>query len=167
MLEKFIEQLAELKPEMKVLIAEGYSENYINDIINEFTLRKINSIQVSSKINDFLYNFDIQHFRVLNLFFTNEIDEDTIEDHFIFGFIEGGYISFEKSTGYFYTSYADEIENSLNIICENEDQFFQILLIVAEFSSKAYENTDNLEKIKYIEMCQKIYSKGFFDQLFD
>jgi hypothetical protein len=167
MLEKFVEMLVELKPKEKILISAGYSEDYIKDILNEFKLRKINSIQVNSKIEDFLYNFDIQNFRILNLFFTNVLDENTIVKHIIFGYIEGGYISFDKETGYFYSSYVDDVEDSLSILCENDEQFFDILLLIAEFSSKEYENIENNIKEDYIELCQKIYNQGFFEQLFE
>ena len=166
----FISKINLLNPEEKKLINKGYSEKMISDIFEkEFNINKKNNLESNHIIEDFYLNYNISNFRILNLFFTNKIDEQIIKNQIIFGFIEGGYISYEYKTGFFYTSYSDDIADSMEILCENEKQFFEILLIIAEYSSKCYlDEISNIDQVIefYIEKCILIYDKGGYERLF-
>ena len=68
-----------------------------------------------------------------------------------------------------YTSYADDKEGTMSLLCINDKEFFDILLIVAEYSSKSYEGIDIDEDElleNYIKRCEKICSEGNFERLF-
>ena len=112
-LEFFISNLNELKPEESRLLEEGYSINYINEIYNtEYKLQKIDSKKVNTLIEDFLLNYDRSKFRIRNVFFNDTIETELINNHVIFGSIEGGYISFNEQRNFF-LSYAEILKGLL------------------------------------------------------
>lgn len=167
----FLKKIKEISPSEDDLKREGY-KSAIEEILQEFNLVIKEEVEIKGKFTeDFFTVYNLENFRVLNLFFTDELSDDIIEGHVIFGFIDGGYISYEKKTGVFFTSYADDIENTLEILCNSSENFLKILLIVADFSSKGYKGeilNDNEEiKEEYIDKCHDIYPLGMFEPLFN
>lgn len=168
----FFTELNNLKPNIENLIKSGYSKDTAEKIIKkEFLIQDFSHLEISTSIfKDFINYNRFNSFRILNLFFNKELIEDIIDGHIIFGFIDGGYISYEKKTGYFHCSYADDLSGSLSKICENENQFFKILLIVADYSSKSYQGmlpeNDESALENYIDKCRDIYLSGEFTPLF-
>lgn len=157
---------------------EGDSEEYIEELyVNEFNVKKIDNIEVTSMIDDFIYNYDTDSFSIANLSFVQELDHEIMRGHSVIGGIESGFISYERSLNKFYTSYADDVEGTISMICEGDDVFFEILLVVAEYSRDFSENTEFSEENfdeekeafveKYIEKCRAIYPYGYYDLLFD
>ena len=80
----------------------------------------------------------------------------------IVGYIEGGYISYENLSGKFYTSYVDDIEGTMELLCNIENEFFEILLIIAEYSSNSYTGKLNPDQElaidEYIDKCNLVCS---------
>jgi len=169
-LDKFKNKIKLLTPKNDLLVNEGYSFTSIDEIKNEFDLKgkTIFSKKEGLFLNFVLHN-ETNSFRVNNLFFS-KMDKEIIEGHIVFGSIEGGYISYNIEEKNFYASYSDDIMGSMLLICENEEQFFEILLIVAEYSSKAYEGLiiDEDEELlnEYIKKCENIFLNGNYEYLF-
>ena len=115
-------------------------------------------------------NYDRSKFRIRNVFFNDTIETELINNHVIFGSIEGGYISFNEQRNFF-LSYAEDIEGTITMLCENDTQFFDILLLVAKYSTLTYvgeiSDDDEDEKEKYIAMCNDIYFCELNSALFD
>ena len=180
MLTDFVKRLNALKPHKDNLIKGGYSDERIEDIYaNEFSLKKKKkTIKVSSLIDDFICNYNINTFSILNLYFSDSyINDNILENHIIIGSLEGGYISYECSSKKFYTCYAEDKEGTIGLLCENDTEFFEILLIVAEYSSKLeeklitidYSSFESREKAiePFVEKCDNISPYGLHDRLFD
>ncbi|TYA89256.1 hypothetical protein [Seonamhaeicola marinus] len=170
MIEDFVNKLKLLRPNEGKLTSEGYSRQRIDRIYsNEFELNKKNNENCKFLLDYFIKNYDLNNFRLQNLFFTNNIETDIIQGYHIFGFIEGGYIFYENTTRMVYTAYAEDIVGTTNLLCNNDKQFFDILLIVGEYSSKSYEGID-IEEYElyenYINRCQMICQEGYFEPLF-
>lgn len=168
MLNYIIQRIDDLKPLKPKMILEGFSEKEIERIyLEEFTIQQINNIKVNSLLEDFIRNYNIKKFRVRNLFFNEIIEKEIIEGHLIFGYIENGYISIHEDSGKFYTSFAEDVGNTLSFICENEIDFFNILLVIIRYSKDSYEGLTNENSLEhYIEKCEEISPNGEFYPLF-
>lgn len=179
MLTDFVKKLNALKPKRELLEKKGYSKERIEEIYTqEFDLiKKDEIISVDSMIDDFIYNYNLSYkFSIRNLTFSNDLEEEIIEGHLIFGGIESGYISYKRSSDSFYVSYGDDVEGTLGEICENSINFFEVLLVVAQYNCDWYENPNlnadtpdkEIEAIieTYIKKCDAIYPYGDYYTLF-
>ena len=169
-IKKFIKEIYKLIPKTSELVSEGYTKSEIEEILKEFEFKKKKDIYVESRLDDFIFNYLEENTRVLNLYFNPKIIKEIIQNHSIFGYIEGGYISYENLTGKFYTSYVDDIEGTMELLCNNENEFFEILLIIAEYSSNSYTGKLNPDQElaidEYIDKCNLVCSQGDFYRLF-
>lgn len=158
----FKEKLLSLKPDLKALLSEGYSEERAYKIMNnEYTLKpKDIQNQYNSILLDFLYNYDLRLFRVLNVFFNDILRY--VEGYLLIGGFDGGYLGLNEKTGKIYVIYADETNNIHEVFVNNELQFFEILLIFTEYSSKGSE--DEIEE--YLERCYDVCQEGNYDSFF-
>jgi len=167
---KFKIELTRIKPNLSNIIENGFSEEYSKKmIINNFVLtERKKTIKTKSSIEDFCKNYELEYFNVRNISFSDILRY--IEGYLIVANVDGGYIGLDEATGVFYNIWADEIENIYNVFCENEKQFFEILLIVAEYNSKVisgkikFSNDESREE--YIEQCENIYPLGSYEDLF-
>lgn len=161
-LKKFREKLFDLQPDLNDLLNEGYSKEGAIEIINNEYILKSKNIQnqYNSPLLDFLNNYDLEFFTIRNISFDDILRY--VNDHLLIGGFDGGYLGLNENSGHIYIIYADEIDNINTLFAENESQFFDILLIFAEYSSKGTED----EIDKYIERCESICVLGNYDLFF-
>ncbi|AWK05492.1 hypothetical protein HYN56_15100 [Flavobacterium crocinum] len=161
-LEIFKDRLLNLQPSLSDLLSEGYSQYGALDILNNEYILKPKEVQnhYDSLLLDFINNYDLQFFRVRNIFFDDILRY--LKGYLLIAGIDGGYLGLDESTGYIYIIYADEIDNINTLFVENEEQFFEILLIFAEYSSIGSE--DEIEK--YLERCENVCLLGSYDYFF-
>lgn len=161
-LEIFKGRLLNLQPHLNDLLSEGYSqEGALNILNNEYILKpKEIQNQYGSVLLDFINNYDLQFFRIRNIFFDDILRY--LEGYLLIASIDGGYLGLDENTGHIYIIYADEIDNINTLFVENEEQFFEILLILAEYSSRGSE--DEIEN--YLERCENVCLLGNYDYFF-
>ncbi|WP_431244377.1 hypothetical protein ACQ9BO_08700 [Flavobacterium sp. P21] len=85
-----------------------------------------------------------------------------INGYLIVGNIDGGYLGLNEKTGFIYIMYVDQLDSINTIFVENEVQFFEVLLIFAEYSTNGSEE----EIENYVERCENICPSGNFDLFF-
>ena len=161
-LEMFKEKLLSLKPNLKDLLSEGYSEEGALQILNNEYILKPMKIQkkYDSILLDFLHNYNLEFFSIRNISFDDILRY--VNGYLLVGGFDGGYLGLDENTGRIYIIYADEINNISTLFVENELQFFEILLIFAEYSSRGSE--DEIEK--YVERCENVCLLGNYDSFF-
>lgn len=161
-LKKFKEKLLSLQPKLDDLLSEGYSQEGAQNILsNEYVLKpKETQKQFDSILLEFLNNYDLNFFSIRNISFDDILRY--VGKYLLIGGIDGGYLGLDEKTGHIYIIYADEIDNVNTLFVENEDQFFEILLIFAEYSANGSE--DEIEE--YIERCEEICPLGNYDYFF-
>ena len=157
----FKEKLFSLQPNVDDLVSEGYSREDAIDILNnEYILRpKEIQEQYDSILLDFLNNYDLRFFRIRNISFDDILRY--LKGHLLIGGIDSGYLALNQDTGHIYIMYADDTDN-ITLFVENEVQFFEVLLIFAEYSSIGSE--DQIEE--YIERCENVCLLGNYDSFF-
>jgi hypothetical protein len=161
-LKMFKEKLLSLQPKLNDLLSEGYSNEGALQVLNNEYILKSKDIQsqYNSILLDFLNNYDLQFFRIRNISFDDILRY--VNGYLLVGGIDSGYLGLDEDTGRIYIIYADEIDNISTLFVENEVQFFEILLILAEYSSKGTE--DEIEE--YIGRCENICPLGNYDSFF-
>jgi hypothetical protein len=161
-LRKFKEKLLSLQPKLDDLLQQGYSQELALEILNNEFILKPKEVQnrYDSIVFDFLNNYDLRFFRIRNIFFDDVLRY--INGYLLVGGIDGGYLALDEKTGRIYIIYGDEINNIHALFVENEIQFFEILLVLAEYSSNGTE--DEIEN--YIDRCEEICPLGNYDSLF-
>lgn len=169
-LNNFKEKLLNLKPDFKVLLSEGYSEERAFGILNNEYVLKLKDVQKQndSDLLNFLVNYDLEFFRIRNIFFADILRY--AEGYLIIGNFDSGYLGLDEKTGRIYIIYADEMNNIHTLFVENEFQFFDVLLVISEYSSRVSEGKIDPfdEEIieEYIERCYGICQVGNYDSFF-
>lgn len=171
---EFIERLALLKPNRKLLSERGYSEEMIEKLFRQEYLLKdkfsstSGDISKLSSVKDFISNFDLNEFRIRNISFS-DIDRD-VKGYYLVGGFDGGYLGLNEINNVVYIIYADEINNIHEIFSTSTNEFFEILLQIAEYSSKISEGVfspfDVDVKEEYIDRCFDICPKGTYEIFF-
>ncbi len=172
-LETFITNLYKLRPNIELLKNRGYDEKHIIKLMtNEYILVQKENIEedISSSTNivDFLKNFKLDFFRIRNIEFSDILRN--LGDFLLVGGIEGGYLGLDEKTRIVYIIYADDIESNHEIFAENDSQFFELLLLIAEYSSEVSEGKIDAfdeELIEdYIERCYEVCQLGSYEIFF-
>lgn len=158
----FSEKLLALQPKLNDLLSEGYSQKGAIQILNnEYVLKpKDNQGQYDSILLEFLHNYDLEFFRIRNIFFDDILRY--VNGYLLVGSVDSGYLGLDESTGHIYIIYADEIDNVSTLFVANEFQFFEVLLIMAEYSARGSE--DEIEE--YLERCETVCQLGNYDSFF-
>lgn len=159
-LESFIARLDGLKPSIEILRQRGYDDDEALELIyHEYSLKPIPNKNIyNSDLLNFLNNYDLKNFRIRNINFSDILRY--VQRHLIVGGFDGGHLGLNEKTGAIYIIYSDEESNIHEIFVENEFQFFEILLIIAEYSSKVSEGVIDPFSIEvkqvYYQRCYNI-----------
>lgn len=163
----FISRFNRLKPSKQLMIDSGFSESFSARIIqNEFTLnliKKIDDTKVS--LFDFLELVDVEDLTINKLYFSESLD--SIGEYIIVSGFEGGFLVKGEGEEKIRVLYSDDLDNDIEVFCENDNQFFELLLIFAEYSKLKYEGkipkSDSKVKNKFLDECDKIYPLYEYD----
>ncbi|OED45289.1 hypothetical protein AB832_01405 [Flavobacteriaceae bacterium (ex Bugula neritina AB1)] len=156
----FIESIRKYSPTQEVLMSRGYSESFSKNIIDkQFNLQEVNNRkEVSSFLQDFLQNYEVESFEINKISFSDILEEE-INDYTTIAGIEGGYLVIKENDPAIYILFSDD-EDNVELFCSNEDEFFELLIVFAEFSSKVFKGEinpfDEEVKSSYLEKCNKI-----------
>lgn len=163
----FTEKFNQLKPSKQLMLDNGFSESFSDRVIeNEFTLTSIKTIDnTKESLLDFLKLMDVENLTINKLSFSESLEN--IEEYIIVSGFEGGFLVKCENEEEIRVLYSDDIDSDIEVFCENDKQFFELLLIFTEYSKLKYEGkvktVDLKVKNEFLERCNKIYPLYDYD----
>ncbi|MCM5663285.1 hypothetical protein [Galbibacter mesophilus] len=169
---KFSKDLGNLKPNRKLLLRRGYSDEMIDKLyIQEYQIEDkiLNSKALnhykSIEARDFIELFNLERFRIRNISFPKKLEY--VEKYLKVGEFDGGYLGLDEITGMIYIIYSDNLNCVNEIFSTKDSEYFDILLIIAEYSKNVSEGKinafDENAKNKFIEKCYSVCPSGSYE----
>lgn len=157
-----------IETQKKYLIEKGYNEVMIGELYsNSYHLECSNVKTMNKKLSiiNFIENFKLINFSIRHIMFENEI---YLKNNFIrIGTFDGGYMCLNLSNNNITIQYADDLEYGSDVFTETQSEFFEVLLIIAEYSRNISEGKisafDKDEKENYNLKCLEICPVGNYD----